>query len=239
MNLSFAARVGALMVALALASAWVMTSASVAAQWSTPSKVTGVKRLQAVSCVSRSFCMAVGGRKAVAYRSGAWGRAQTIDSRYALVTVSCASATFCVAGDGFSEVFMYNGTRWSSATLIATPINSGCPSCSPLNFGLSELSCGGRRFCGAVGVVGYASFYDGSRWSEPRRIPGAFELGLISCPVAGFCMAMDLFNAFRLSGGSWHGAGSVSPSNPQGGSEQRGERVLLGPPVLRGAGQLR
>jgi hypothetical protein len=202
-----AARVGAVAAALALASAWVITPASMAAHWSKPSKVPGVKRLEAVSCVSRSFCMAVGGRNAVAFRSGAWRRPQTISSHHALTTVSCASTTFCAAADPAGEVSVYNGKSWSPPTSLAT------------TGGLSRLSCAARTFCGALGVNGDAFLYNGSSWSAPQRIPGASQPQLISCPVVGFCMAMDFADAFRLSGGSWAGAGSVRPSNPQGGSE--------------------
>lgn len=206
MIVRLAARLAAITAALALVSACVTTPASMAAHWSHPSKVTGVKQLRAVSCASRSFCMAVGGRKAVAYRSGAWGRPQTVDAHFGgLVTVSCVSASFCAAGDAFGDVFIYNGTRWSSPTLTTV--------------GLSGLSCGARTFCGALGINGEALFYDGSSWSHPERIAPATQGLVISCPVVGFCMAMDFTGGYRLSGGSWVHAGSIGASNPQGGSE--------------------
>lgn len=198
------------MAALALASAWVTTPASIAARWSQPSKVTGAKQLRAVSCVSRSFCIAVGGRQAVAYRSGAWRRPWTIDSHSdinnGLVTVSCVSASFCAAGDEVGDVFIYNGKRWSSATSVTTT-------------GLSQLSCGARTFCGALGINGDALFYGGSTWSQPQRVAPASQSSLISCPMVGFCMAMGLTSAYRLSGGSWVNAGYIDPSQPKGGSE--------------------
>ncbi len=185
--------------------------ASVAAHWSKPSNVTGVKLLRAVSCVSRRFCVAVGGGQAVAYRSGAWGRPRTVDRHRGindgLVTVSCASTKFCVAGDGAGDVFTYNGTRWSAPRLVTTA-------------GLLELSCRTRTFCGAVDIAGDALFYDGVSWSHPQRIPGASQPQVISCPSVGFCMAIDIgSSAYRLSGGSWVPAGSLRTSNPRGGSE--------------------
>lgn len=150
--------------------------------------------------------MAVGGRKAVAFRAGAWARPQTIPAhRGGLITVSCVSTTFCAAGDGFGDVFVYNGTRWSSPRVTTV--------------GLSQLSCGASVFCGALGVNGDALLYNGSSWSQPERIAPATQGLVISCPVVGFCMAMDFAGAHRLSRGSWRGAGSISPSNPQGGSE--------------------
>jgi hypothetical protein len=205
------ARIAAIAGAVLLMAVAPAAPASPAAHWSRPAKVTGVKRLLAVSCASRSFCMAVGGGQAVAYRSGKWRPPQTIDSHSGindgLVTVSCVSATFCAAGDGVGNVFTYNGRSWSSPTSVATT-------------GLSRLSCATTQFCGAVDIVGDAILYDGSSWSSPRRIPGASQPQLISCPVFGFCMATDVgSSAYRLSAGQWVHAGTLRTSNPQGGSE--------------------
>jgi hypothetical protein len=110
-----------------------------------------------------------------------------------------------VAGDSFGDVFTFNGRGWSAPTLATS--------------GLSQLSCGARTFCGALGISGDALFYDGSKWSQPVRIAPATQGLAISCPLAGFCMAMDFSGGHRLSGGSWVNSGSISPSNPPGGSE--------------------
>lgn len=156
--------------------------------------------------------MAVGGGQAVAYGSGSWGHPQTIDSHTdinnGLVTVSCVSAAFCAAGDGVGDAFIYNGTSWSSPILVTTA-------------GLSQISCATMMFCGAVDINGDALFYNGSVWSHPRPIPGSSQPMFISCPTAGFCMAMDGAGtgAYRLSAGRWGKAGSINTSQPPGGSE--------------------
>ena len=207
-----ATRLGVISMAISLASACAAAPASMAARWSTPSKVPGVKLFRAVSCAGRSFCMAVGGGQAVAYASGSWGHPQTIDSHpdinNGLVTVSCVSASFCAAGDGAGNAFIYNGTSWSSPTLVTTA-------------GLSQVSCGAKSFCGAVDVNGDALLYNGSSWSHPQPIPGSSQPMYISCPSIGFCLAMDAAGtgAYRLSAGSWKRAGSINTSQPQGGSE--------------------
>ena len=206
------ARLGAIPVAIVLASACGAAPSSTAAHWSQPTKLSGVRLLRAVSCVSQSFCMAVGGGQAVAYASGSWGRPQTIDSHSdinnGLVTVSCVSASFCAAGDGVGNAFIYNGSRWSSPKLVTTA-------------GLAQVSCGTVTFCGAVDINGDALFYDGSRWSRPKPIPGSSQSLSISCPSAGSCMAMDATGtrAYRLSAGSWSTAGAIQTSEPSGGSE--------------------
>ncbi len=194
----------------ALAGAWIVTPAAVAAQWSTPSKLRGVKALRAVSCSSRSFCIAVGGRQAVVFSSGRWQSPRTIDSHSGttkgLVTVSCVSSKFCVAGDGVGDVFVYDGKRWSSPTLTAAT-------------GLLQLSCGARTFCEALGINGDVLAFNGSSWSQPQRISAGSQGLAISCPVLGFCMAMDFTGGYRLSGAKWVSAGAIHPSQPAGGSE--------------------
>lgn len=156
--------------------------------------------------------MAVGGGQAVAYSSGVWGRPQTIDPRAGinggLVTVSCVSTRFCAAGDGRGDALTYDGTSWSSPTLVTTA-------------GLAQLSCAATKFCGAVDGNGDAFFYDGTSWSHPHPIAGASQPLWISCPLVGSCMAMDgnSTGAYRLSAGRWVSTGSVATSQPQGGSE--------------------
>ena len=205
------ARLGTIAALLCLTGGWVATPAS-AASWSKPSKVQGVKLLRAVSCVSRTFCMAVGGGQAVAYRFGVWLAPRTIDSHRGLnnglVTVSCVPPTLCVAGDGAGTVFTYNRARWSSPTLMTTA-------------GLSRLSCGAATFCGALDIIGRALFYNGLSWSSPQRMPGNGQPQSISCPSAGFCVAVDgdSSSAYRLSRGRWVHSGAVHTTNPQGGSE--------------------
>lgn len=204
-----AARLGFAAALIVLGGAGVAVPASMAARWSKPSKVAGIRSLRAVSCANRSFCMAVGGSYAVAYGSGGWRPAQKIDPspnwRTGLLTVSCVSATFCVAGDGAGNIFVYDGTKWSGPRSV-TPA------------GLTQVSCSASTFCGALDEDGHALFYDGSTWSEPKAIPGAYTPFFISCPSVGFCTALDTNEAFRRSAGRWAAAGSLSESEPSGGS---------------------
>jgi len=208
-------RVGlAVIVGAVLAAGWASAGAATAAgspaRWSAPSKVPGIGMLRAVSCATPDFCMAVGGRQAVVYRSGSWRRPWTIDRHgslnLGLLTVSCVATSFCAAGDGAGRVFLYDGTRWSAPRLVA-------------GAGLAQLSCATRSFCGALDIRGEVAFYDGHSWSSPRRLAPASQPSLISCPLAGFCLALDFTQAYRLSGRSWLAAGSINPSPPPEGSE--------------------
>lgn len=197
------------MVVLALANGSATAQAGTPAQWSKPARVDGVRLLTAVSCVSRRFCVAVGGRQAVAYRSGSWSRPQTIDSHgginRGLATVSCVSARFCAAVDGVGEAFVYNGRRWSAWKGPA----------------VAALACASRTFCVALDANGSARFYRGFRWSAPRRVPSGGDPVVLSCPLGGFCMVLDTMTnqAYRLARGHWVRAGTIPASFPPGGSE--------------------
>jgi hypothetical protein len=159
----------------------------------------GVKLLVAVSCASRRFCMAVGGRQAVAYRAGVWQRPVRIDPHSnintGLVMVSCASARLCAARDGVGETFIYNGRRW-----------------------LGTISPKRRPSCAASALLRVLRQV---RLDCLPPIPGGAQaLQTISCPSLGFCMELDITNsAYRLSRRRWVHAGSIRASSPAGGSE--------------------
>lgn len=206
--MGLAGRLRLITALVVLAGVGAASPAATAASWSKPSQIAGVKRLRAVSCVSRSFCMAVGRGQAVAYTGGRWGSPQTIDpSRdyvHGLNTVSCASSTFCVAGDYQGDALVYNGTSWSAPTSITNNL-------------LSQLSCAATTFCVALDGNGDAHVYNGSSWSAQQ--PTGDYPNVISCPSVGFCVAMVINQALRLSGGTWSDAGFIGPSEPSGGSE--------------------
>jgi hypothetical protein len=208
---AFLAMLGVTAFALLAASAGAASQSP--PRWSEPSQLAGVRFLTAVSCPSSTFCVAVGGGRAVTDRDGHWGRGRKIDANTSinsgLVTVSCVSATFCVAGDGRGNAFVYNGTSWSRPTQVSS-------------IGLAQISCGSRTFCGALDLVGRrAMFFNGSAWSKPASIPGSSQPLSISCRPWGFCMALDgtSTGTWRLKGGHWFGSGSLNASNPVGGSE--------------------
>jgi hypothetical protein len=82
-----------------------------AGSWSAPESVA-LDYLTAVSCGSRSFCVAVDqAQNASSFTAGdaitvsrtAWGTPQLIDRTQALVAVSCASAAFCIAVEAGGE----------------------------------------------------------------------------------------------------------------------------------------
>lgn len=186
--------------------------AATGGRWSAPMPIRGVRSLAAVSCATRSLCVAVGGRVAVSDHRGVWSAPATIDARAGvndgLVTVSCASPRFCLAADAAGRVIRFDGTSWSKPATVDRA-------------GLSEISCVSLRFCGAVDQAGEALFFNGSAWSAPSALPGGPQLDAIACTAGNVCMALDGagVGADVERDGHWTDAGSLAVSTPQGGSE--------------------
>jgi hypothetical protein len=161
--------------------------------------------LRGVSCVSASWCMAVGEVSSINSESPTpdvmtwdgtqWsqgvvpnpGSAGTLDS------VSCVSQTQCVAvGTTLGAPFgtplaaTWNGTNWSAMTL---PSGSG---------ELVSVSCPTSTMCLAVGIdasaFAIADAWDGTAWTTvtvPRpRISIVTRLNSVSCATATDCLAV-------------------------------------------------
>ena len=65
----------------------------------------------------------------------------------------------------------------------------------------------------AVLGSGYAATYDGTRWSQPVRLSTAGgQPDSVSCPTAGFCMAVDALDpsAFLFNGSTWRPAPGIN-----------------------------
>jgi hypothetical protein len=168
--------------------------------------------LLAVSCVSSSFCVAVGSIErrnqgvtlAEVYDGARWAVMPTADvpgtTDSELLGVSCSSQTACMAV-GFSQdtqgvtstlAERWNGVGWS---LQPTP---GVPSS-----GLAAVSCWAPTACTAVGGSGsfpnaigsaLAERWDGTAWSlepTPALPSGSAEaLRGVSCVGPGACAAV-------------------------------------------------
>jgi len=186
------------------------------ARWTTqPTPATGNavrgvgSMLNAVSCISTSFCVAVGSTNSrnrwtlIDRWDGAhWAsqRHPTLPRFSGLLGVSCRSARFCIAvggptgGDlGPSLAELWNGTSW---TRSRTPNYPGADQTT-----LDALSCLSTRNCTAVGSwyssrTGsggtVAERWNGVRWTiHPTPASGDLsELAGVSCLSASFCMAV-------------------------------------------------
>ena len=66
------------------------------------------------------------------------------------------------------------------------------------------MSCASTSDCVAVGAGGDVYSYDGSAWSGPDAVDNGHDLVSVSCPSAGFCMAVDSAGqAAQFSAGQW------------------------------------
>jgi hypothetical protein len=121
---------------------------------STPAPSITARYGDAVSCSSPSLCVAAANLgEALAYNGTSWSQPVVVDPDGYLESLSCPADNFCVAVDGLlpdgfgavaqtGNVFLYNGTTWS------TPQNvdgSGI---------LRSVSCPDATFCVAVDQSG-------------------------------------------------------------------------------------
>lgn len=169
--------------------------------------------IASLSCVSRSFCMAVGdytrGVSAMpspAYRDltlaelwngKTWRMLRTPDpsTNNQLASVSCVSASACTAvgastGRKWTLAERWNGHRW---TIQPTP------NVSRIGYtALIAVSCGTRTACTAIGdyddgLSGIAEHWNGTRWSLQRLPTPSGPTTLIppagiSCTSATACV---------------------------------------------------
>lgn len=184
-----------------------------------PIGTSGINRLEAVSCPSASFCLAVGATK-VSHVSSAiaetWnGTSWTTTPSPAPVkaalsyldAVSCTSATACVAvgtyldfgGHEYALAESWNGTSWF-ITNAQQPVGQ-----QPV---LTGVSCVSATDCEAVGsywfqsMAGYtdlAEVWNGQGWAiQPTEAEWSkmrFELNSVSCSSASFCLAVGQFES--------------------------------------------
>ena len=172
-----------------------------------------------VSCVSTTFCMAVGGNSNLdptpVYEFNGESWTATDDPSLSALEVSCVSTTFCMATNPYDGDFsIFTGITW--LTIFG------------LYYQITDLSCATSTFCVGVfdGFSGvFVVTYNGTGWSTPTAIesslPGLY-IGVgsvnISCTSSTFCMGADAAgNVFIFNGTSWTlespGGGPPRPTN--------------------------
>jgi len=184
--------------------------------------------LDGVSCVSATFCMAVGAAAPVQWAGDLRYSGQTLIEEWdgsswtiisspdisstdgdILTGVSCVSASFCVAVGtdfGASGVTQTLIERWDGAGwgIVTSPDTSSADDDS-----LNGVSCAATSFCMAVGdyqslaTGGQATLtekWDGSAWTivpSPDSSTQPWDsLQGVSCPSTTFCMAVGQSQIF-------------------------------------------
>ncbi len=203
--------------------------------WSvTPSPPSTEFILWGVSCVSVTWCIAVGqsfagvGQTLIESWNGTnWSVSTTPNKGVKanwLFGVSCVSMTSCQAvgsyGDGNqSLVESWNGSMWS---LSATPFN-------PSGFtGLDAVSCASATSCKAVGVWASRTLvlsWNGSTWSRsstPNNGSGSNALNSVSCVSTTSCQAVGWYSNGSVSRTlieSWNGTKWALEASPNDGTK--------------------
>jgi hypothetical protein len=182
--------------------------------------------LSGVSCVSASFCEAVGthfdsaGNQdilAETWNGQRWTTQTTPDPANpsgspddnSLYKVSCVSAQFCEAvgaGSTGALTLMWNGTSWAIQT------RPGASDVDP-----QVVSCASSSFCMAADAEGNVDTWDGSVWSAGTDVTGLTYVGAISCLSATFCEAVGSGatgpEAAAWDGTSWTGQAVAGPTS--------------------------
>ena len=202
---------------------------------------TNNEELDGVSCVTASFCMAVGDvETGTAYQTltqrwngSSWSivaspdPSSTLDAQ--LSAVSCLTTSFCMAvGTATNGTVnqtlaeQWNGANWS---IVASPNPS-----ATVDNDLSDISCTSKSFCVAVGQLSSNSVeqslieqWNGSSWSvvaSPGLAAGVAgnELDGVSCVSSTFCQAVGA-NFFTSADSStlvdqWNGTFWSTVSSP-------------------------
>ncbi len=218
----------------ALVERWDGTSWSILP--SANSQLSGDTILNSVSCVSVSWCIAVG-----TFDDGAstgplmelWDGSSLSIQREGgvppggieqLNSVSCASVSWCVAVGSIGATFnnqntaySWDGTSWNVMMPPSTPPNN--------EYWLSSVSCVSASSCVAVGGQFDGSVtrtsalgWDGSTWSIVQTPNAGFSsdfLSGVSCVGTSFCLAVGTYidSDWRTLAEVWNGATwSVLPS---------------------------
>jgi len=182
---------------------------------SEPHGVGGKSPLKGVSCVSASFCVAVGSNErelafhtttlVEAWNGETWSRVESpnqppegpfgIPGSDVLSGVSCVSSTFCVAVGTYGPRFgaekplieAWNGTEWS---IVPSPVRDA------VDDALNGVSCVSAEHCVAVGAADGAlvESWNGREWSileTPNPAGGEGPtLNGVSCIPWGSCAAV-------------------------------------------------
>jgi hypothetical protein len=121
--------------------------------------------------------------------------------------ISCASPTFCAAVDAAGNGFTFNGTSWSTATLLDPGVTAD----------LDGISCPTSSFCVAIDAGGHEYTFNGSTWTLPTTIDSAGIPRAISCTTSHFCLMGDLSgNAATFNGSTWSTTSDIDPAATSG-----------------------
>lgn len=189
-----------------------------AVAWTPHSINTPSGGMNAVSCVSASFCIAVdNGGSATAFDGTVWSTPVAIDATNSLDAISCVSTTFCAATDADGNYIFYNSGVWGTPT----PFNPA----HPTTLVATSISCPTATYCLALGATFSGSnstptamFWDNATWFSATTGIVADVFSSVSCVSRSFCMGVSYqgqfvkYGAPTISGGTEHVTASSAAS---------------------------
>jgi hypothetical protein len=188
------------------------TAATVKVQgsWSEGTQVSPVPDdvLGGVSCLSSSYCVAIGTLDAYTHTNGTWSGGASVEAQteLALESVSCPSTAFCAAVDSGGNAFMEANGAWLTPQQLTLTVGE---------LDLRSVSCPTVSFCVAVGSAAsgpgmqitatsgkaVAFTYTNGTWSSAMDIGSADQLTSISCPSTSFCASVgETFKGSTFTG---------------------------------------
>jgi RHS repeat-associated protein len=167
------------------------TTGTATSQWTDPTDIDSTRAIDAETCTTATFCVAVGASGyATTYNGTTWSTPVDADSTRTMDAVSCTSSTFCVAVDTSGDATDFNGTTWSTPVDIDSTRS------------VNAVSCVSTTFCVAVGASGYAAIYTGT-WATSSDIDSTRTMDALSCTSSTFCEAVDTSGDATKYTGSW------------------------------------
>lgn len=168
--------------------------------WSTPQSLAMGGSIEAVSCSSTKFCLAVAAGKAATYNGHDWSSVTHIGPTDDIYSVSCPKQTFCAA-DGAngiagkpSSLMTFNGHSWTSYKITST---------GTLLDRLLSVSCSTPEFCMATNFDGQILSFNGTKWTQSHSAAPKYLIS-VSCTSSRFCMAVTTTgHEVMFQGGSW------------------------------------
>ena len=200
--------------------------------WRLVSPPKRLGELASASCLSKSFCLAVGPKGALTWNGSTWKASAGAGNLGGGSVVSCGSTRFCAATGPVSGIDVWQGSKWHH---LAVSIPS-----SAATSDLLAVSCASASFCVAVGTYSnsfegvpaktFVNVWNGHRWQfDAAPAPGTNSiLTSISCVRPAACMAVGNYIdaskaghnlALKLSGGKWRVVampGGTGPEDPEG-----------------------
>jgi hypothetical protein len=151
--------------------------------------------LSSVSCADATFCVVTRNDTAgvMVWRAGAWTAVALADP---VSSVSCPTTTRCLLQSGYTKVLTFDG----STVLQSSALPAGAE--------WRGLSCPSATFCAVVGptstFVPRAAVLSGGVWTTRTLGASANEVGDVSCPAVGRCVAVgDRGSYWVLANGAW------------------------------------